>query len=160
METALRHECSDCTFVQDKETLFIFLVPRDLKEKATNRPLFFGKFTMTGWIGHSGFYLFRCESCKQVSIDYPHGYTDHGLMFLRCDGCKENFPLEVIKERTIYERENVHIPKPTREERMQELEDMIAGIEAKGIRVIRLSSRDKDRPKIGYFQFLRGYFDF
>ena len=56
METIPRHECSDCTFVQDKETLFILLVSRDLKEKATNKPLFFGKFTMTGWVGHSGLF--------------------------------------------------------------------------------------------------------
>lgn len=160
METTPRHECSGCTFVQDKETLFIFLVPRDLKEKATNKPLFFGKFTMMGWIGHSGFYLFRCELCNQVSIDYPHGYTDYGLIFLCCDYCKEKLPLEVTEELEIYKRENVHIPKLTREERERELEDMVADIEAKGIRVIRPSSGNKGRPKIGYFQFLRGYFDF
>lgn len=160
METTPRHECSDCTFVRDKETLFIFLVPRDLKEKATNKPLFLGKFTMMGWVGHSGFYLFKCKSCGRVSTDYPHGYTDYGLLFLYCDSCKNKLPLEITEERAIYERENVHIPKPTKKERVRELNDMITGIEARGIRVVVPSSRDKDKPKIRYFQFLRGYFDF
>lgn len=128
--------CSDCSFVQDKKTLFIFLVPRELKEKATARPLFFGKFTMPGWSGHSGFYLFKCGSCNQVSVDYPHGYTSSGLIFLRCDHCQEKTPLEVKEERAIYEMEGIFIPKATRENRTRELRDMIDGVEEKGIRVI------------------------
>lgn len=136
METPSRHECNDCTFVQDKNTLFIFLVPRDLKDKAINKPLFFGKFTMTGWTGHSGFYLFRCDLCGQVSVDYPHGYVDFGLIFLRCDHCREIFPLEVTEERAVYERENIHIPKPTRKERVQDLNNMTIDSEGKGVRVI------------------------
>ncbi len=102
--------CTECNFVQDKETLFVYLVSRDLKEKATFKPLFFRKFTMTGWTGHSGFYLFKCKSCHRVSIDYPHGYTSCGLMFLSCDNCQEKLPLEVIKDKTIYEREGAFIP--------------------------------------------------
>lgn len=128
--------CAECNFVQDKETLFIFLVPRELKEKATSKPLFFGKFTMTGWTGHCGFYLFRCKSCSHVSIDYPHGYTDYGLMFLSCDNCRAKLPLEVIEEKGIYERENAHIPKAAREERIKDLEDMMADVEKKGIKII------------------------
>ncbi len=128
--------CTDCNFVQDKETLFTFLVPRDLKHKATNKPLFVEKFTMPGWTGHSGFYLFRCESCGHISVDYPHGYTGFGLMYLRCDNCQEKLPLEVSEERAIYERENVHTPKPSREERIRDLEDIIADVECKGVKVL------------------------
>ena len=113
----MKHECSECTFIQDKEALFIFLVPKDLKERATYKPLFFNKFTMTGWVGHSGFYLFKCKSCDQVSIDYPHGYTSSGLVFLRCDYCQEKLPLKVSKERAIYERESLFIPADIKNEK-------------------------------------------
>lgn len=136
MEVTPRHECPDCSFVQDKKTLFVFLVPRDLKEKANNKPQFFGKFTMTGWNGHSGFYLFKCKSCDQVSIDYPHGYMDFGLMYLSCDNCEENLPLEVSQHRDIYESEGVCIPNPKREDRVQDFNKTVADIESKGIRVI------------------------
>lgn len=103
--------CTECSFVQDKETLFLWLVPRELKDKATNKPLFVGKFTMPEWIDHRGFYLFRCRSCNQICVDYPHGYTPiEGLMFLCCHHCKEKLPLEVTEEKAIYEREGVVAP--------------------------------------------------
>lgn len=91
---------------------------------------------MSGWTGHSGFYLFRCESCGEVCIDYPHGYTDFGLMFLRCDHCRETLTLEVTEERSVYEREKVFIPKETRDERIRDLNEVLAGVEDKGVRVI------------------------
>lgn len=151
--------CTECSFVQDKETLFIYLVPRDLKDKVTNKPMFFGKFTMPGWTGHSGFYLFKCKACGEVSTDYPHGYTDYGLMFLCCDHCQETIPLEVTEERALYEREKVFIPKPTREERIKDFTDMIADVEEKGVRVIVAPSDKVHRPKVEFFQFLRDYFN-
>jgi hypothetical protein len=123
--------CKECSFVQDKETLLLWVISRETKEKATTKPFFVGKFTMPDWIGHSGFYLFKCQSCGHVSVDYPHGYTHCGLMFLRCDNCKKQFPLEVTEEKAIYEREHVYIPKPTIEKRVS---------------------------KFGFWEFLRDYF--
>jgi len=128
--------CTECSFVQDKETLFIYLVSRELKDKATKKPVFVGKFTMPGWVGHSGFYVFKCIKCGIVCVDFPHGYTDFGLLFLRCDHCQERFVLELTKEKAVYEKESVHIPKPTRKERIKDFSEMIAGIEDKGVRVI------------------------
>ncbi|MBI2062483.1 MAG: hypothetical protein HYT64_02235 [Candidatus Yanofskybacteria bacterium] len=128
--------CTECSFVQDQETLFVYLVPRDLKEKATNKPLFVGNFTMPGWTDHSGFYLFGCKSCGQTTVDYPHGYTNFGLMYLRCDDCGEKLPLEVTEERAIYEREDVYIPKPKREDREKELREIMMNVEKRGVRVI------------------------
>lgn len=139
--------CTECNFVQDRETLFVFLVPRELKEEAIFKPMFFGKFNLPGWTGHNSFYLFRCKSCGHVSIDYPHGYTDYGLMFLSCDSCRATLPLEVSEEKDIYEREGGYIPKPTREERVQELNSAIAGVEEKGIRVIISGSNDRTSAK-------------
>lgn len=132
----MTHECSECAFVTDAQTLFTFLVSRDSKEKATEKPKFVGRFTMLGWSGHLGCYLFKCKLCKRVSVDYPHGYTDFGLMFLRCSHCSNIIPLEVTEERAIYERGGIHVPKPKREGRIQDLKDVIADVEKEGIRVI------------------------
>lgn len=132
----MAHECSECSFVQDAETIRTFLVTRDDKKMATKKPRFIGKFTMSGWTGHSGFYLFKCEECGNVCVDYPHGYTSFGLMYLRCNYCKELLTLEVKEERPLYERENFHIPPEILEERRAELYETIAGIEEQGIRVI------------------------
>jgi hypothetical protein len=129
--------CTECTFVQDIESLFIYLVPRELKEKAVKKPLFLGKFTMIGWNGHSGFYLFKCKSCGQVYVDYPHGYTDFGLMFLRCEHCQAKISLEVTEEKALYERERVFIPKPTREERIRDLNEALArATKGRNVRVV------------------------
>lgn len=152
--------CTECRFVQDKETIFIYLVSRDIKDKVTNKPLLVGKFTMTGWTGHYGFYLFRCESCSHVSVDRLHGYTDFGLMYLRCDFCQKILPIEVTNEREIYETEGVYIPKPTREERLQDLNNVIARVEQKGIKVIVASSENRHKPKIGFLKLLRKRFNF
>ncbi|MBI2674197.1 MAG: hypothetical protein HYX22_00455 [Candidatus Yanofskybacteria bacterium] len=153
-------ECKECAFVQDGESLFTFFVSRDLKEKATEKPVFVGKFTMPNWIGHSGFYIFRCKECGEVSVDYPHGYTDHGLMYLACCYCREKLPLEAVRDRSIYEREETHVPKLKREERIQELNEVIADVESRGVRVVTVFSEDSKRSKVGFSQFLRDYFSF
>lgn len=153
-------DCTECTFVGDQETILAFKVDRQLRQTVWYEPVFVGKFTMPGWVGHSGFYLFKCRECDEVCVDYSHGYTDFGLMYLACRYCGEGLPLEVTKERSIYEREGVHIPKPTREERIQDLNDVIADAESRGVRVIIDFSEDSQRSKVGYFQFLRDYFDF
>ena len=82
-------------------------------------------------------------------------------MFLRCDNCKEIFPLEVTEERAIYERENVYIPEPKREERARELNYILDSAKDKGeLEPISHSSGDKGKSKIGFLRFLCEYFDF
>lgn len=141
--------CTECTFVQDKETLFVFIVPRDLKEKATNDPLFFGKFTMPGWTGHSSFYLFRCKYDGTVVIDYPHGYTSMGSCYLRCS-CGAKL---ILTKKEDYDRDNIAIPPialgfrenyknnlkifdDLKKSKPMDLSDAVASIEDKGVRVI------------------------
>jgi len=68
-------DCGECTFIQDADTLFLFFVPRDTKEKATEEPVFVGNFTMPNRTNHSGFYVFKCKNCGEVCVDYLHGYT-------------------------------------------------------------------------------------
>lgn len=107
--------CTECTFVGDRETILAFMVDRQLKQTVEYDPVFVGKFTMPQQVGHSGFYLFKCKECGVVCTDYPHGYTDGGYMYLRCDNCRRQL---VITEsdawgREIYIKENVVMP-PTR----------------------------------------------
>lgn len=103
--------CKECSFVQDKETLLLYVIKREARERATAKPSFVGKFSMTGWVGHCGFYLFRCRECGKVSVDYPHGYTSDGLIsglsYLRCDGCGLKFA-QHLKE--IYTNEGMETP--------------------------------------------------
>ena len=79
--------CTECVFASDKETLLIFMVDRKIRQAAGYDPIFVGKFTMPGWVGHSRFYLFKCGECNEVCVDYPHGYTGKGYIFLRCGDC-------------------------------------------------------------------------
>ncbi len=104
------HECPDCTFVADVETLFTFIVKRELKETATNKLEFIGKFTMTGWVGHSGFYIFKCFDCGDVCVDYPHGYRDNGCLYVRCDRCRYEIVFTPDRYKDVYEREKVVSP--------------------------------------------------
>ncbi|KKR02549.1 MAG: hypothetical protein UT29_C0001G0029 [Candidatus Yanofskybacteria bacterium GW2011_GWA1_39_13] len=102
--------CKECTFVQDKDTLLTFIVPREAKEGATKEPKDCGIFTMPGWTGHSHFYLFKCVECGKVTVDYPHGY--HGpYWYLRCDDCECTFDLSSSKFRSIYKDNNGFVPK-------------------------------------------------
>lgn len=107
------HECSDCSFVVDATTLLLFLVPREIRERAGKKPEFVGKFTMTDWAGHSGFYIFKCSDCDIVCIDYPHGYCENGCLFLRCDKCQFRFVFYPSQYRDVYEREGVVAPLTT-----------------------------------------------
>ena len=100
-EQIFRHECPECQFVADIQTLFTFLIPREVREMATEEPKDCGVFTMTGWVGHSHFYLFRCRECGGVTVDYPHGY--HGpYWYLRCKCCQSCLDLNSRKFRSIY----------------------------------------------------------
>jgi hypothetical protein len=103
-------ECAECSFVQDKETLLTFIISRELKEQAGSIPKFVGKFSMPGWVGHSSFYVFRCQECKSITVDYPHGYRGD-CMFVRCGDCSYEIVLNPRKFRAIYKRDNLHVPR-------------------------------------------------
>lgn len=113
------HECSDCTFVASKEAIY---VDPKVFRNATVRPNFIGFFTLPGWRGHISFYVFRCSKCGKVSWDYPHGYTNFGLLYFICGICEEILPLKVRQNRGIYKREEVPLPPPTLGERIREFE--------------------------------------
>ncbi|OGN01906.1 MAG: hypothetical protein A3I26_02800 [Candidatus Yanofskybacteria bacterium RIFCSPLOWO2_02_FULL_43_10] len=104
------HECSDCTFVADAGNLLTYFVPREKRDSAGNKPVFVGKFTMTDWAGHSGFYLFKCPDCGDVCVDYPHGYRDNGCLYIRCGRCRFEIILSPGKYKDIYRREQVVSP--------------------------------------------------
>ena len=102
--------CAECKLVADKETILAFMVDRQLRQTVGYEPVFIGKFTMSRWVGHSGFYLFKCKECEAVVIDYPHGY--HGpYWYLRCGNCGYSLDLSSSKFRSIYENNNGFIPK-------------------------------------------------
>lgn len=102
-------ECVECTFVSDKETLFLHNISREDKENVDEEPKFVGKFNMFGWIGHSSFYLFKCKFCKEIVLDYPHGYRGD-FMYLRCDRCKEEVILVGKRYKDVYDRDGFHWP--------------------------------------------------
>lgn len=98
------HWCSDCTFVADTGTLLT------LRDKASHKPEFVGKFTMSGWTGHSGFYLFKCPDCEDICVDYPHGYCENGCLYIRCDRCQFRIVFYPGQYKDVYKRENVIAP--------------------------------------------------
>ena len=101
--------CTECIFAQDKNTLLIYSVSRELRERANEKLQFVGKFTMPGWVGHSSFYLFRCHECGNVGVDYPHGYRGE-FLYIRCDVCRYEIILSPSRYRDIYERDQVFVP--------------------------------------------------
>lgn len=115
------HECSECTFVPDADTLLTFCVSRELRNSVSHEPVFVGKFTMNGWVGHSGFYLFHCPDCEDVCVDYPHGYRENGYLYIRCGRCRYEVTFTPgRKYKEIYKREKVVAP-PTFWETIREL---------------------------------------
>ena len=104
------HWCSDCTFVVDPSNLLLYFVSRKMRASAGKKPVFVGKFTMPDWVGHSGFYLFKCQDCGNVCIDYPHGYRDNGCLYIKCYRCQLEVILTPGKYREVYQRENVVAP--------------------------------------------------
>lgn len=99
--------CKECAFVQTKEILLSYIVDREDKLRAAYKPRFYGKFTMIGWVGHSSFYLFKCRSCGEVAIDYPHGYRPGGYCYIRCDECRSEI---LLKEKEHYQRDGMALP--------------------------------------------------
>lgn len=110
-EFASRHHCPDCTFVTDFDPPSFPNTVQKLVKKAGKKPKFCGLFTMPGWSGHNGFYVFRCQECRQLSIDYPHGYTGDGLrsglLYLRCGICDYQ---SLIYDKKIYAFQGISAP--------------------------------------------------
>ncbi|MEX2090540.1 MAG: hypothetical protein WD989_00175 [Candidatus Paceibacterota bacterium] len=102
--------CGKCSFVQDKGTLFAFFVDRKEKAIANEKPKFVGFFTLPNWVGHSGFYLFKCPDCGNLCIDYPHGYHENGCLYVRCERCDFTTTFYPDKYGDVYERENIVAP--------------------------------------------------
>lgn len=109
-----RHECPECSFVNDRESI---LLPFELRQNISSKPVFLGLFTLPGWSGHSGFYAFKCRRCGRVNVDYPHGH----VMYFTCFDCPNpeaewsNSTNFRIVDRSIYEREKVPIPESAEE---------------------------------------------
>jgi hypothetical protein len=108
----MAHECSQCSFVPDAGTLLTYVVSREQRASAGRKPVFVGMFTMGGWVGHSGFYLFKCRECDNICVDYPHGYRGNGYIYIRCDRCSFEIIFDPREHRDVYKRENV-VPPPT-----------------------------------------------
>ncbi len=112
------HECDGCTFVASREAIY---VDPEVVRNTTVKPSFVGFFTLPGWTGHLSFYVFKCPDCEMVSLDYPHGYTDFGLLYLKCNVCNRVLPLEVPQNEEIYRKEEMPLPLPTLRERKREI---------------------------------------
>lgn len=128
--------CTVCEYVKDVDTLLTWNISRETKAEATEEPKFVGFYTMTDWTGHSGFYVFRCKNCHETRVDYPHGYTSAGCLYLKCDSCRQNLVLHPRKNADIYEREKVVAPHPEKSVREEELRKQVEQIEAKGVKVL------------------------
>lgn len=155
--------CTSCKFVQDKETLLLYIIPREFRAKATEKPLFVGLFTMPGWTGHSAWYLFKCKDCGSVVVDYPHGYRG-SFLYLHCGSCSSELILDG-RYREIYEREGAPAPpsllewlkylwkhRPTRKdrERQKALLDTYEKIEQEhGVRVVTNPNTGSDLREHG-----------
>jgi len=92
--------CTECSFVQDNETLFTYLVPREMKERATGDPEFVGKFTLPGYTGHFSFYVFKCPFCMKVSVS-----SISSVRRLWCTHCGDYYRLDPIRHRSIITRD-------------------------------------------------------
>lgn len=109
----MSHECSECTFVNAAESI---LIKPEVFKNLSHRPVYVGKFTMPGWVGHANFYAFKCPKCSLSTTDYPHGYTDGGRLYFNQDhssNCKvsdgERSVLP-INDAKIYRAEGIKSP--------------------------------------------------
>lgn len=120
-----RHYCEKCSFVESREQILTYNVSKEKKEHANSKPSFIGFFTMPDFYGHCAFYVFKCRQCDSLVLDYPHGYTNFGLLFLRCSFCKSTMPLSPRKYKIIYNREGGPVPKETEEKRKVQLQEIV-----------------------------------
>lgn len=80
--------CTKCTFAKDEDDILDNFISKKLKDGANEGKIVpVGKFTMPGWSGHLNFYLFRCPSCQEMIVNYPHGKGN----FVNCLKCKEGY---------------------------------------------------------------------
>ena len=100
------HECDKCIYVANRESI---IVPLKVIKNASSSPIFINFFTMPRWVGHASFYAFVCH-CGFLSVDYPHGYTGPGYLFLTCQNCQCNLVLDSLEHTEIYKRENTEPP--------------------------------------------------
>lgn len=92
--------CEECSFASNQETILTYFVDREQKAlQKIEKPIFIGKFTLPGWVGHSGFYFFSCQSCGKSSIDYIHA-NSRGPYFY-CQHCGDYFELNPVDHRDI-----------------------------------------------------------
>lgn len=99
--------CKQCIFTPSLKDLLLYTISLEQRQDATTKPHYIGRFHMPGWTGHSGFYLFKCKNCNAVGVDYPHGYTDGGKLYLRCSECRYKLVVHPKKDSSVYEREGM-----------------------------------------------------
>lgn len=106
-----RHQCPECSFVESKEQILTYNVSKENKKRAGLKPMFVGFFMMEGYTGHCAFYIFKCQHCGGLNVDYPHGYTDGGYLYLQCCDCQGYLVLDSKRKYgKIYEREGMSKP--------------------------------------------------
>jgi hypothetical protein len=90
-----RETCTECVFVDEEADI---RCTEEQFRRACRKPVLVGRFTMAGWNGHALFYLTQCrfrgcprhaEASRGFYVDYPHGYTAGGRLFLACPSCRE-----------------------------------------------------------------------
>ena len=120
------HECEKCTFVASTENITI---SREASSRINREPFLLGIFSMPGWSGHAPFYVFTCY-CNFVSVDYPHGYTNYGLLYFKCQNpdCQQKLELCPDKNRTVYELIGGEIPPASRRQRIRNLKRAMAEV--------------------------------
>ena len=101
------HECEKCIYVANRGNI---VIPLEIVKKESSEPVFINFFTMPGWVGHAAFYAFVCEHCACMTVDYPHGYTGPGYLFLTCQNCDANFVLNSSKYTEIYRKDGMEPP--------------------------------------------------
>lgn len=114
------HECPDCQFVAHRSCIVVTPSQRGraritlgmlLKSylrmiSLEDHVISLGRFTMPEWSGHAMWYLFHCLECETFSIDYLHGYSHSGHLFLRCDECKQRW---IVKKERFYHDNGIEI---------------------------------------------------
>jgi len=114
------HECENCTHVFKKED--IYAAP-DIVRALESTPVFLGFFALSGWVGHEAFYVFRCQKCKDILVDCPHGYIKLGLLYFNCRNCGK-MPIEVPGNEEIYRRAEIPVPPASMRKRRKEIKKM------------------------------------
>ncbi|PJE50342.1 MAG: hypothetical protein COV29_04150 [Candidatus Yanofskybacteria bacterium CG10_big_fil_rev_8_21_14_0_10_36_16] len=122
----MNHICDDCHLCIDKDDIAYNYISDEALEQAcfsqfgkflakfSNRFICskivkIGLFSLPNWKGHAPFYVFDCLFCGNVNIDYAHGYTSEGLLYLSCNKCDSRVVLTIHK----FYKENDCVPPPS-----------------------------------------------